>query len=115
MKILKNGKIWGRKNHRIVYENLTPTFSSDQLRFSLEEALLVSVHHKTILNRINSLRQQKIALQNNIIQKLNLRSSKNMINLNNLNLHTLVTVVLSSCRIRFVSFNIPILGINFGR
>ncbi|EAY08144.1 hypothetical protein TVAG_302310 [Trichomonas vaginalis G3] len=53
---------WARRLHRIVCERSCTTYSSEKLRLSLEEAILSAVSQKTILNRLENLRQQKTAL-----------------------------------------------------
>lgn len=59
---LRQWETWARRIHRIVHESASTSFSSDQLRVALEEALLSSVSHRSIVNRLNSLREQKKAL-----------------------------------------------------
>lgn len=59
---LREWDAWARRLHRIVCERSCTSYSSDKLRLSLEEAILAAVSQKTILNRIENLRQQKTAL-----------------------------------------------------
>jgi hypothetical protein len=59
---LRQWEIWARRLHRIVYESACSTYSSDQLRLALEDTLLAAVSHRSLLNRLNSLREQKKAL-----------------------------------------------------
>jgi chromosome segregation ATPase len=59
---LRQWEIWARRLHRIVYESVCSTYSSNQLRLALEDTLLAAVSHRSLLNRLNSLREQKKAL-----------------------------------------------------
>ena len=56
---LRQWELWARRLHRIVYESACSTYSSDQLRLALEDTLLAAVSHRSLLNRLNSLREQK--------------------------------------------------------
>ena len=58
---LHQWELWARRLHRVVYESASSTYSSEQLRLSLEEALLASVSHRTIVSRLECLREQKKA------------------------------------------------------
>ena len=59
---LRKWEEWARVLHRVVCERTSSTYSSDKLRLSLEEAILAAASHRTILNRLDSLREQKKAL-----------------------------------------------------
>jgi len=59
---LKQWECWGRRIHRVIHEIESVNLSNDELRLSLEEALLSSVSHRSIFFRIESLRSQKQAL-----------------------------------------------------
>jgi len=58
---LKQWESWARKLHRIIYEKSCSTLSIEQLRLSLEEALLATVSNRKYLYRLFSLREQKKA------------------------------------------------------
>ena len=53
---------WGRRVHRVIHESDTGHITGDELRLSLEEALLASVSHRAIYLRVESLRDQKTIL-----------------------------------------------------
>lgn len=59
---LRQWEAWARRVHRIVHETCCTTYSSDQLRLSLEESILSSVSQKTLLAKLSSLREQKKAI-----------------------------------------------------
>lgn len=59
---LRQWESWARRVHRIVHETCCTTYSSEQLRLSLEESLLSSVSHRTLLAKLQSLREQKKAM-----------------------------------------------------
>lgn len=59
---LRQWESWARRVHRIVHETCCTTYSSDQLRLSLEESILSSVSQKTLLAKLHSLREQKKAI-----------------------------------------------------
>ena len=56
---LKKWDSWARRNHRVIHEAESVNLSSDELRLTLEEALLASIQHKSVFYRIDSLRAQK--------------------------------------------------------
>ncbi|OHT04151.1 hypothetical protein TRFO_06477 [Tritrichomonas foetus] len=70
---LRQWESWARRLHRIINESCCTTYSSDQLRLSLEESLLATVSHRTLLSKLASLREQKKALtqmdHENLIKK----------------------------------------------
>ena len=53
---------WAKRVYRVVHEAEAVNLSNDQLRMTLEEALLASVSHKDVYMRIDSLRNQKAIL-----------------------------------------------------
>jgi chromosome segregation ATPase len=56
---LRQWEAWAKRLHRIVHSTVCVTVSSEQLRMSLEETLLGAVSHRSLLNRLTSLRYQK--------------------------------------------------------
>lgn len=61
---LRQWETWARRIHRVVHETSCSTYSNEQLRLSLEESLLASASDRSLLIKINSLREQKKALLN---------------------------------------------------
>ena len=53
---------WAKRVYRVVHEAEAVNLSNDQLRMTLEEALLASVSHKDVYLRLDSLRSQKAIL-----------------------------------------------------
>ena len=61
--MLKQWESWAKRIHRIIHEAEYVHLDSDQLRQSLEEALLASVSSRQIFMRVESLRTQKNVLE----------------------------------------------------
>lgn len=53
---------WAKRVYRVVHESEAINATGDELRMTLEEALLASVSHKDVYMRIESLRNQKAIL-----------------------------------------------------
>jgi chromosome segregation ATPase len=54
--------IWARRIHSIVYSTCSNNLQIEELRSSLEEAIVLSVAHRSFLFKMESLREQKKAL-----------------------------------------------------
>ena len=71
---LKKWDSWARRSHRAIYDADTANMTNDEIRLTLEEALLSSVSHKSVFYRIDSLRTQKELLMRYDKRVLNTRS-----------------------------------------
>lgn len=63
---------WARRVHRIVQGSCCTTYSSNQLRLSLEESLLSSITNRGLISKLTSLREEKkalIILMNNFLKE----------------------------------------------
>ncbi|OHT06862.1 hypothetical protein TRFO_25038 [Tritrichomonas foetus] len=54
-------EVWARRINGIVNDSHCATYSPDQLRLSLEESILASVAQRTLIFRVNTLREEKKA------------------------------------------------------
>lgn len=52
---------WAKRMHRLFHEAQCSNFSTEQLRLSLEEAILASVSQRSLLYRVQTLREEKKA------------------------------------------------------
>lgn len=94
---LKHWENWAKRLYRVIHESGTRQLNNDELRLSLEEALLASVSHRSALMRIESLRSQKIALikfDSRLLLKPILNPSLINNNSNRLSLHSIIAVLL---------------------
>ncbi|OHT08352.1 hypothetical protein TRFO_23180 [Tritrichomonas foetus] len=56
---LNQWETWARRIHGVASQTVCTTFSPNQLRYSLEEMILSSIQQRTLLYRINILREEK--------------------------------------------------------
>ena len=84
---LKHWENWAKRLYRVIHEIDTHQLSSDELRLSLEEALLASVSHRSTMFKIESLRAQKAALL-----KFDSRLLLKPVGLNKISLHSIIAL-----------------------
>lgn len=84
---LKHWENWAKRLFRVIHEIDTHQLNSDELRLSLEEALLASVSHRSTLFKIESLRAQKAALL-----KFDSRLLLKPVGFNKISLHSLIAL-----------------------